>query len=153
MIRVADISDLEWLCGLYKELHKYHADMVPERFCMPDDGFFCEEMTSFLNSDEWITLVHEDGGVMDGYVIFKAFNNDAPDIQTRRICHITHFMVTEDARRRGVGTELMNKVCECARSVQCDVVRLLVNTRNEGAIAFDNKLGFEAANIVMEKRL
>lgn len=154
MIRVADLNDLERLCELFKELHAYHAGIKPEKFRMPkNDDFFREAMTDFLNSDEWITLVHESGGVIDGYTILKAFNTDSPDEHPRRVCYIAHFMVTESARRQGIGKELMDKVCELARSVKCGCVRLGVNALNTDAIAFDKAMGFENATLLMEKKL
>lgn len=154
MIRVADMNDLERLCELYKELHKYHVGIKPEKFRMPeDDKFFRDGMIDFLNSDEWITLVHENGGVIDAYAIFKAFNSETPDEHPRRVCYITHFAVTESSRRQGVGTGLMNKVCELARSVQCDCVRLGVNALNTDAIAFDKQMGFSSVTLMMEKKL
>lgn len=151
MIRVADLNDLERLCELFKELHAFHVGIKPVKFRMPEDDFFRKEMTNFLNSDEWITLVHESGGVIDGYTIFKAFNTDSPDEHPRRVCHITHFTVTNNARRKGIGKELMDKVCECARSVDCDCVRLGVNALNADAVTFYKAMGFELATMIMEK--
>lgn len=153
MIRTADLNDLERLCELFKELHAYHIGIKPEKFRMPEDHFFLKTMTDFLNSNEWITLVHESGGVIDGYTIFKAYDTESPDEHPRRLCYITHITVTENARRKGIGEELVNKVCECARSVKCDYVRLGVNALNANAIAFDKAMGFENATIMMEKRL
>lgn len=154
MIRVAEINDLERLCELYKELHAYHVGVKPAKFRMPEnDEFFREKMTDYLNSDEWITLVHESGGVIDAYAIFKAFNAEYPDEHPRRQCYISHFTVTESARRQGIGRELMDKVCELARSVKCNIVQLGVNALNTNAIAFDKAMGFEFATIAMEKRL
>lgn len=154
MIRVADMNDLERLCELYKELHAYHVGLKPEKFRMPDgDEFFRNEMINFLGSDEWITLVHEDDGIIDAYTIFKAFNSETPDEVPRRVCYITHFTVTESLRRQGIGTELMDKVCELAKSVKCGVVRLGVNALNTDAVAFDKAMGFENVTVAMEKQL
>ena len=154
MIRVADMNDLKRLCELYKELHEYHVGVKPAKFRMPeDDTFFRDKMTEYLNSDEWITLVHEENGIIDAYTIFKAFNAEYPDELPRRLCYISHFTVTESARRQGIGRELMDKVCELARSVKCDVVQLGVNALNTDAIAFDKAMGFEYATIAMEKPL
>lgn len=154
MIRVADMNDLERLCELYKELHRYHVGIKPEKFRMPEsDEFFCEAMTDYLNSDEWITLVNEENGIIDAYTIFKAFNSESPDEIPRRVCYITHFTVTENSRRQGIGRELMDKVCELAKSVKCDCVRLGVNALNTDAIAFDEKMGFSSVTLMMEKKL
>ena len=154
MIRVADMNDLNRLCELYNELHDYHIGLRPDKFRSPENGeFFRGKMIDFLNSDEWITLVHESGGVIDAYVIFKAFNTEQPDEQPQRLCHITHFVVAEGSRRQGIGRELMDKVCEAAGSVKCTCVRLVVNTLNADAIAFDEQMGFSAAEVLMEKKL
>lgn len=155
MIRVADLNDLERLCELYKELHEYHVGIKPEKFRMPeDDEFFRDGMVDFLNSDDWITIVHEtDDGQIDGYAIFKAFDSESPDEHPRRVCYITHLMVTESSRRQGAGTELINKVSELARSVKCTFLRLGVNALNSNAIAFDKQMGFENITLLMEKKL
>lgn len=153
MIRVADISDLQQLCTLYKELHEHHVKLSPQHFRIPEDELYLNNMTDILNSDEWITLVHEGENGLDGYVVFKAFNTTQPDETPRRICHINQFTVAENARRQGIGRELMDKVCELAKSVKCDVLRLGVNALNTDAIAFDKATGFEYATIAMEKPL
>lgn len=153
MLRIAEKRDLERLGELFRELHAYHVKIKPEKFRMPDDpDFFLEEMESFLESDEWITLVHESDKI-DGYAIFKAFDSESPEEHPRRVCYITHIAVTENSRRQGVGRELMDKVCELARSTGCEYVRLGVNALNEDAIAFDKKMGFCNATMLMEKKL
>ena len=153
MIRVAEMNDLEQLCTLYKELHEHHVKLSPEHFCIPDDDLYRRNMSDILNSDEWITLVHQGEKGLDGYVVFKAFNTTQPDETPRRICHIHQFTVAENARRQGIGRELMDKVCDAARSIQCDCVRLIVNSNNTDAVTFDRAMGFEEDKLLMEKKL
>ncbi|MDE6724475.1 MAG: GNAT family N-acetyltransferase [Ruminiclostridium sp.] len=154
MIRVAEMSDLEQLCVLYKELHEHHVRLNPDAFCIPEDeSLYRDNMTDILNSDEWITLVHQGEKGVDGYVVFKAFNTTQPDETPRRICHINQFTVAENARRQGIGRQLMDKVCDAARSIQCDCVRLIVNSDNTEAVAFDREMGFAEDKLLMEKKL
>lgn len=109
MIRIANINDLEQLCTLFKELHSFHIGINPQKFRIPPDEFFRETITDYLNSDEWITLVHENSESIDGYAVFKAFDVDSPDENPRRVCYVHHFMISENSRRRGVGTEFLTK--------------------------------------------
>ncbi len=150
MIRIANTNDLERLCALFKELHSFHVGINPQKFRIPDDEFFRKEITDYLNSNEWITLVHENSEGIDGYAVFKAFNVDSPDENPRRICYVHHFMISENSRRKGAGTELFTKIQEMARKVNCDCVRFGVNAANAGAIAFYEKMGMTPATITME---
>lgn len=153
MIRIADINDLEQICELFKELHSFHVGINPKKFRMPDDEFFREGITDYLNSDEWITLVHGDSENIDGYAVFKAFDMDSPDENPRRICYVHHFMISESSRRKGAGTEFFNEIQEMARKANCDCIRFGVNAANAGAIAFYEKMGLAPTTITMEKRI
>lgn len=153
MIRIADTNDLERICALFKELHSFHVGINPQKFRMPNDEFFRKEITDYLNSDEWITLVHTNSDEIDGYAVFKAFDMNSPDENPRRVCYVHHFMISEDSRRKGAGTEFFNEIQKMAHKVDCDCVRFGVNAANTDAIAFYEKMGMTPATITMEKRI
>lgn len=153
MIKIADTNDLERICELFKELHSFHVGIDPKKFRMPDDVFFRKVITDYLNSDEWITLVREDSGSIDGYAVFKAFDVDSPDENPRRVCYVHHFMISESSRRKGAGTEFFTGIQEMAHKINCDCIRFGVNAANAGAIAFYEKMGMSPTTITMEKRL
>lgn len=153
MIRIANTNDSERICELFKELHSFHVGINPKKFRMPDDEFFRKVITNYLNSEEWITLVHGDFENIDGYAVFKAFDVDSPDENPRRICYVHHFMISESSRRKGAGTEFFTEIQEMARKANCDCIRFGVNAANAGAIAFYEKMGLAPATITMEKRI
>lgn len=151
MIRIANTNDLERICELFKELHSFHVGINFQRFRMPDDEFFRKGITDYLNSDEWITLVREDSGNINGYAVFKVFDVDFPDENPRRVCYVHHFMISENSRRKGAGTEFFMEIQEMARKANCDCMRFGVNAVNAGAIAFYEKMGMTPATVTMEK--
>lgn len=153
MIRIADINDLEPLCALFKELHSFHVGIAPQKFRMPDDEFFRAEMTDILTGDKWITLIYRNDAEAqnaDGYAVLRAYDVNSPDENPRSVCCVHHFMITENSRRKGAGTEFFNDIQQIAKKLGCDCIRFGVNAANTGAVAFYEKMGLVPRTIIME---
>ena len=66
-------------------------------------------------------------------------------------CFVMDIGIREGSRRHGIGTELMKKAFEYARSIGYDRVKLMVNGKNMNAIRFYRKLGFDVEDLYMRK--
>lgn len=72
-------------------------------------------------------------------IAFSAFY--ANDILTK-IAYISFFAVKKEYSNQGVGTFLMNKVCELSKQSGMEIIKLEVHENNYPAINFYTKNGF-----------
>ena len=68
-------------------------------------------------------------------------------------CFVLDIGIKEGFRRAGIGKALMEKATEYARSLGYKRLKLMVNTRNRGAIGFYRGLGFRVEDLYMKKEL
>ena len=66
---------------------------------------------------------------------------------------IYNVTVLDGHRGRGLGTAILAWAETAAREAGYEVIGLMVAAHNEGAIRLYERLGFEASNLVMRKRL
>ena len=152
MIRIADINDLDRLTELFIELHRYHVEIMPETFIMPDREWFSWRISEILNDVEQKVLVYENGRI-EAYAVIKIIDVDSEDKPFRRICFIDCFAVSESCRRQGIGTELFEAVKAFGREKGCTSVQLGVSAGNAGAVGFYEKMGLAPRTIQMEDKL
>lgn len=153
MIRIADINDRERLTELFVELHRYHVEIKPETFRMPERRWFSDRIGEILNDGGQTVLVHESGGRVNGYAVVKIMDVNTEEKIPRRMCYIDCFAVAESCRRKGIGTELFNAVKAFGEESGCTSVQLGVSACNTGAAAFYEKMGLAPRTIQMEARL
>lgn len=153
MIRNADFNDSERLTELFMQLHRHHVEIKPETFIMPERGWFSGRISEILNDSGQTVIVHESGGVINGYAIVKTTDVNTEDKRPRRMCYVDCFVVSENSRRQGIGTELFNAVKKFGKERGCDTVQLGVNAQNADAVAFYEKMGLKPRTLQMEVRL
>ena len=150
MIRKAELSDLDRLSELFRQLHEHHIRLAPESHRMPFDGYFAMEMRSFLDDEEISVLVEELDGVVMAYATLRIYDRERAEKVHRRICYIEHFTVAEDARRQGCGTRLFEGVKNFALENGCDCIQLGAAAGNTEALEFYSKQGMKPRTIKME---
>lgn len=153
MVRIAEINDLERLTELFVELHRHHVEIKPETFIMPEREWFSGRISEILNDSGQTTIVHESGGVINGYAVVRIVEVNSAEKCPRRVCFIDCLAVSESCRRTGIGTELFNAVSAFGRNNNCTDVQLGVSACNGGAVKFYEKMGLAPRTIQMEKRL
>lgn len=153
MVRIADINDAERLTELFTELHRYHVEIKPETFIMPDREWFSGRISEILNDSGQTVFVHDSGGKVDGYAVVKIMDVNSEEKIPRRMCYIDCFAVSESCRRRGIGTKLFKAVKAFGREHNCTSVQLGVSACNESAVAFYEKMGLNPRTIQMEMRI
>ena len=62
---------------------------------------------------------------------------------SRRVFNVTHLIVHEQARRRGVGRYLLASIKQLAIQQNCHQVSIAIQTKNHPAITFMKNMGFE----------
>lgn len=104
--------------------------------------------TDIVTNSENICLIARDDEKAVGYVIAepKVFG-----YRLSKCIEIDNMGVSPDYRSKGIGTELLNKVTERAKDQ--GYKRIFVNSywKNEGAVSFYEKNGFEKIDVSLEK--
>lgn len=119
VIRAADVHDLEALYEL-------------EGLCFAERRFRKEHLLYILRNPRAATYVYENGRVIGSLMLQDE----------ESLLRVLSIGVHPSHRRRGIGRELMAVAEDVARSVDIPELRLEVNAKNPGAIAFYNALGY-----------
>ncbi|HWX53695.1 MAG TPA: N-acetyltransferase [Verrucomicrobiae bacterium] len=98
-----------------------------------------EELAYFLERPLGVALVGEEAGEINGFVITNRF-------RSRRagswIGHIITIDVAQEARRTGLGSQLLSTVEDELKAAGCDHVWLEVAVDNDPALEFYKKHGY-----------
>ena len=121
-------------------IRQFHEkDMKPvleiETETFPETGFSERQFRSYGVEDRATFLVYEENGETIGYVIFSSDTSSST-------VYLASLAVESQYRRRGIGTELMRRAMEAARTRGAQRMTLHVRTSNDGAIEFYRGLGF-----------
>ncbi len=120
MIRAADVHDLDALYEL-------------ETLCFAERRFQKEHLLYILKNPRAATFVFENGSVLGSLMLQDE----------RALTRVLSVGVHPRHRRQGIGRELMAVAEDAARRFHTGEVRLEVNVKNAGALAFYESLGYE----------
>ena len=145
-------EDRSAILALHKELQAYERDI---RSCRSSkEGLSMEYIKSF---DEQLEdpdcdaafLVAEQNDKVIGFA-FCVADGDILDDPPEHV-YLQDLMVTQAARRFGVGRKLMDAVRSFAHERQIFCIQLPVLASNENAIAFYRAMGFDTVILYMEQ--
>ncbi len=127
MLRVATADDLDLLYELEIE-------------CFREHRFRKDHVDWILSNEKALTLVEEakDGRLLAALMLL--FEGSA--------CRVLSIAVAPSARRRGIGTKMMEATEAAARERGSNVIRLEVSTGNLGAIEFYRRLGYRTDGVL-----
>lgn len=141
MIRKATHDDIPAISALYREQFREMAKMIPDFIKEGDQSVEFLEKT--ISNDESDILVYENDGAVVGFILFQA--KERPDFDFMlpgKYCYIMDIIITENQRKKGFGTALMNSAKDWAKEQNCSFINLDVLTKNSNAISLYEKLGF-----------
>jgi ribosomal protein S18 acetylase RimI-like enzyme len=144
-VREANESDFGSLCMLFAEENRFHAALVPEYIKTTPQILTQEEWRDFLTSSTTRLFVCANEAALLGAIIVAL--KDEPENrwqQSRRTGYIEDLIVTETARGRGIGKQLMEIVRDWVLSQGVQVMELNVWEANAGACRFYESLGFKS---------
>ncbi len=155
IIRKAVEADYEPLCRLWDEVDLLHRQRLPAFFRRPEGAVReWEYFTGLLADEEVGIFVAEIAGELLGFVHALAVQTrEIPVLVPRRYAAIDNLVVTEHARRQGIGRFLMKAAEDWARERGLATVELTVYEFNQGAIKLYEKLGYETLFRRMSKSL
>jgi ribosomal protein S18 acetylase RimI-like enzyme len=144
VIRKAEQRDLEALGRLGAMLMRTHYDFDPQRFLAPGRGAssgYASFLGSLLDSEDDRVFVAEHEGAVAGY-IYVALEPLSWKELRGPAGFIHDVAVTEEARRHGLGTQLLEVALAWLRERGAPRVILWTAASNETAQALFRGLGF-----------
>lgn len=150
-VRFAREGDEETIASLLVDIHTLHAKGRPDLFGKGHAKFDAEAVRRMFHSDDQPFFVADDGEDVVGYAICKKIRNQNPVQGDYTTLYLDDLNVDERARRRGVGSALLDACRAYAKASGCYNLTLNVWAFNEGAIAFYQKNGFACQRMIMEE--
>jgi ribosomal protein S18 acetylase RimI-like enzyme len=144
-VREAGIEDAEMISRLATETfyETYSWYNTKENMEMYTQTYFNPDQTrkELVDEGTWFLLA-EDGAKAVGYAKLRNVENP-PELQEKKHIEIERIYVAKSYQDKKVGYALIRKCIEKARKENLDVIWLGVWEKNEKAIAFYEKVGFE----------
>jgi ribosomal protein S18 acetylase RimI-like enzyme len=150
-IRTATPEDLKDIQELNKKVMvnnpKFDDDLIPDYFDTPKGE---EYVRDALIAKDSCFYIAEEGDQMIGYV-----NGRAIDVPYRKSKYfeMENLGVIPEYKGKGIGRQLMEKLFEYAKEHGYDRMYLNCYARNEEAIAFYKRNGFDYIDVCMEREL
>ena len=143
-IRQAKTSDVVAIQRLYRELDKYHADLLPGVFrSLTDDARPDSVVRDWIEDTDADYLVAEDDGRLIGFLnIRKAAHPWYPMFRTHEFAVIENAFVEESQRGGTIGTQLFNAAISWTRKCGLNHIQTTMWSANKGAKKFYIRQGF-----------
>ncbi len=141
----ARIPDLE---PLTRALHAHHVTVDPAIPGIPPrdaDAWWAirrGRYTAWLDEDDTLLLIAEDGGAAVGYAFVTCHPADDSHTTGTRFAELQSLVVAEDRRGDGIGTELLHEVYRRVRAQGVTEMVIGVLATNEPAMRLYAREGF-----------
>lgn len=143
-IRLATAQDFEQVGIVFAEENQFHADLVPEIIQTAVPIMTQEWYDDVLNDPNQTLFVAEMGAEVVGVALVELRNNiDDPIFRTCRYGHIIDIAVAAARRGHGIGRMLMERIHQWGHAQGISEIELQVWHRNDQAIGFYEKLGYQ----------
>lgn len=151
--RLAKAHDLDRVAALWTGITHFHEPLDPVFRMRRDAGSELRELLSALGRDpDAAIFVYEDEGDLQGLCIVR-IDHSPPIMEETERAEITDLGVRQDARRRGIGTRLVDEAMAWARVGGVSRVEVQVASANATAQAFWRARGFGDFMDVLDKRV
>ncbi len=146
IIRRANDNDIVALLALYREFHEYYVRRVPDRLRALeryDDKYVLRPLTNLLHDADAALFVAEDAGMLVGLAeVYLKRDEPTPATVAHIHGHLQSLMVTEAARRQGIGRRLVEAAHRWATERGATEMRLNTWEHPEGPQAFYERIGY-----------
>jgi GNAT superfamily N-acetyltransferase len=148
-IRAATPEDAGTISALNADVQQIHADAHPWRFKPPGLHTFTEkDARDLLSKPGYFAFLAFDEGGPNGYLVAEIVRrSETARHFAHELIYIHEMSVPPVARRKGVGTSLLNGAKAHARSLGISLVALDTWSFNEGALLFFQKNGLVPFNV------
>jgi len=148
VVRIANSSDIESICGLYDEFYKYN-NMQQSFSCaeVKENGIYPKYVIEGITGDIFISELDEK---IVGFIHAEECNTPPyPSIVQRKFAFIIDFFVIPEHRKKGIGKLLLEKVKEWAINRKLEYLELIVLNENETGKNFYKKECFKITSHTM----
>lgn len=154
VLRATTSEDCEAVCALYDQLVHVHAQALPHFFRLLEGPAHSREwFTEMLANAEAALFVAAQQEILIGMVYGYVHTTPAlPMVVPRRFVHIEDLIVSEPARRQGVGHLLIERVQQWADEQGVKEIELDVWEFPTSALAFYEQLGYQTIRRHMSRQ-
>lgn len=160
-IKIVDYEEQfkERTIELLEEFYQYLIHIDPLKRMRIQPGYGETELKKILKdvgSQEGVFYLAVNGDEIAGFVtvvIHRQTPDDLLGVIPTTIGRVTNLYVSALNRQKGLGTSLLQKAEDYAKSQGCDVMKIEVFAPNEPARNFYEKLGYEPRTIDQIKKL
>lgn len=153
-IRFAEYGELERVNELRKQVNELHVKGKPEVFKpgFPDE--LRDHIYAVFNDPRQRIVVCERDGVICAFAVLNHITRpENPFMLERDYLDIDEFCVDEAFRRQGIGSAMIDYICEYARDEGFDRIELNMWEFNQDALIFYESAGFSTYRRYMERKL
>ena len=154
-IRFADEKDIARINELLVQIGGLHHKARPDIFNPATPKFNTDDLKKiFDSSDRFILVAVDEFDVVQGHLFCQIRESDGQGVIAKiKTMWIEDLCVDENARSKGIGSQLFEEVEKFAKEQQCDSITLCVWQFNEGAKAFYEKNGMTIQRTTLEKNI
>ena len=157
-IRPAVPEDAEGIARVFLESAELHAQLDPERYCVPELGAISERYRLGRQhpspaTGASVTVVADLGGEIAGFVDARLERSLDPMDREMLYCHVAEIAVSSRRRSQGLGEQLLEAAEEWGRQRGAEFASLEYHAANARAGAFyQERLGYRVASLTAIKR-
>jgi len=149
-------TDAERMLSLIRELQAHEAALYERMKPVADMGhWYIDLLKKQCAKDDGTILIAEENGTALGYatILTNVIEDGTADEVAYSYAHVGDLVVSQQARRRGVGKMLLEECERRSRAAGRNELRITVLARNEGAYRTYQSFGFDDHLIKMRKAL
>ena len=150
-IEIPIIEDFNKVNKLAKQVHKLHVNWRPDLFLNVDEVISKENFEEMIEAKEIFIAKIQDKIV--GYITFNIKEKNNPSMRYRKQLQIEAICVDEQARGKGIGTQLLKHVKQYGKENDCTDIYLTVNEENKSAIRIYEEFGFKVKSIAYSMQI
>lgn len=152
-VRRAGVRELDRLAAMWTAISHFHEPFDPVfRMRSDADGELNELLRAIARDPDAVILVYDENGDLPGFCIAR-LDFSPPIMHESGRAEITDLGVREDARRRGIGSRLVDEALAWVQAGGVQRVEVQVAKGNQVAQAFWRAKGFGDLMDVLHKRL
>ena len=149
-------TDCERMLSLIRELQAHEVALYDRMKPTADMGhWYIDLLKKQCAEDDGVILIAEEDGKALAYatILTDVVEDGEADEVAYSYAHVGDLVVSEAARRRGIGKLLLEECERRSRAAGRDELRITVLARNEGACRTYRSFGFDDHLIKMRKAL
>ena len=152
-IRKAVWEDLNNILKIKKEAHRLYVEERPDVYKESETLYTERFLKSFFKNDQKVILVAIIDDEIVAYGFLECMRVSLPMMVVRQYAYIHDFAVSEEYRRQGIATRLLDYIEDYAMRNGASRIELAVHLFSKEAISLYEKFGFSPRAIRMEKEL